>query len=630
MIPILIIIVLILLALGIKLMRTKKFRAKLGGGENHRRHHTGPPVDRAPLSGSPITLPAPFAPQLTSATITWPDSQVVLGPRIEGRGDVIAIIYFAARHSGQVMLSINCRSDVENVLHRILGDRITKGELADGCIARITDGPELYRDCVGDISARELLPFPWDNLVLAQWTRVNGAAAELSTSWRELLGAHVVGLKEFGRGDHGISANEVPGICQCYDCNYEVHCWRALYPGDDAAVVSAMNSLPWPLTTGTHPLINGSREETLRAHPGLIISASDACRRVVINGPTPAGPLAAEEYTSAELELIKPILAGNKIEFKLQFLPELGRLPYRRHTKRFVSRSHIGQRKLLLNEVLFLTEYGHHSHEVVYAGAAGGHHIPLLAELFPQHKFILWDPAKFAIRPAERIEINNDYFTNETAAKYKAPLFISDIRSGSEKLSFGEFEAEVRTNNNWQRAWVEIMGAPMSMLKFRIPFDQVGPYPYFAGDLYLQPWAPIDSAETRLITNGRSYVDYTLADYESRLHFYNNITREFQEYWHNIPLAKVDGLCYCHDCSYEIYIWSNYFTKNGLNGKKLAQWSPEMVEAIVNTMRRATKIIGRSLFVGAHGRLANMMMRDRRPLLKQMGDNMPADRRRID
>ena len=57
---------------------------------------------------------------------------------------------------------------------------------------------------------------------------------------------------------------------------------------------------------------------------------------------------------------------------------------------------HWGQRKLLFSEIEFLTLYGHLAKTVVYAGAAPGTHINYLSkELFPEHKWVLVDPAPF-------------------------------------------------------------------------------------------------------------------------------------------------------------------------------------------------------------------------------------------
>src|SRR5262245_53966686 len=66
---------------------------------------------------------------------------------------------------------------------------------------------------------------------------------------------------------------------------------------------------------------------------------------------------------------------------------------------------HWGQRKLLLSEIMFLTQWGHLANIVVYAGAAPSDHTPYLQSLFPNHTFILIDPRPFSIKSTDRIKI---------------------------------------------------------------------------------------------------------------------------------------------------------------------------------------------------------------------------------
>lgn len=100
--------------------------------------------------------------------------------------------------------------------------------------------------------------------------------------------------------------------------------------------------------------------------------------------------------------------------------------------------SHQGQRKLFLTELYFLTKYGHLSNQIVYPGAAHGFHIPLLAALFPKHKFDLYDASPFfdgiTKKYPDRIKVFKKYFLADDAKKYKNSLLISDIRT-TEKVS---------------------------------------------------------------------------------------------------------------------------------------------------------------------------------------------------
>jgi hypothetical protein len=53
---------------------------------------------------------------------------------------------------------------------------------------------------------------------------------------------------------------------------------------------------------------------------------------------------------------------------------------------------HLGQRKLLLTEVNFLTNYSDLSKNIIYIGAAPGHHIEFLSTLFLIIRFICMIP----------------------------------------------------------------------------------------------------------------------------------------------------------------------------------------------------------------------------------------------
>ena len=70
-------------------------------------------------------------------------------------------------------------------------------------------------------------------------------------------------------------------------------------------------------------------------------------------------------------------------------------MPYRRSTT-FVSRAvHIGQLKLFLTEMQFLTDVlSKHDEEayIIYAGSAPGNKMGILHDMFPKVKFILVDP----------------------------------------------------------------------------------------------------------------------------------------------------------------------------------------------------------------------------------------------
>lgn len=264
--------------------------------------------------------------------------------------------------------------------------------------------------------------------------------------------------------------------------------------------------------------------------------------------------------------------------------------------------THMGQRKLLMSEIEFLTLYGMLSMNVVYAGSAPGIHIPFLMRLFPRHKFYLYDPNPFCVRDSSRVKIYNDYFTDDTATDLRKKfngnlLFISDIRRTPAEDDFENFERLVAEDLGMQRRWIEIMKPKMSMLKFRIPFTLKTPMEYLDGDVHFQVWAPHRSSETRLITDGHSTKMYDPKKYEDTMYRFNLCTRH-QVYKHNIPLDIVDGLDYCYDCNAEIYIFKTYLKKI----KKIKNVTPLMIAELINA---ASESCRRSLRRSGHGKIIN-------------------------
>jgi hypothetical protein len=264
---------------------------------------------------------------------------------------------------------------------------------------------------------------------------------------------------------------------------------------------------------------------------------------------------------------------------------------------------HLGQRKLLLSEVYFLTKYGNAGDTILYVGAAPGDHIPILVELFPEFNFYLYDPVFFKkqLLMIDRITTYNQLFTNVDAQRWasggdlhtlhvnKNLLFISDIRSNIGGI---EKEQAVYENMNWQKEWIEIINPFMSMVKFRFPYDRQGAYEYLKGDVFLQIWAPLDSTETRLIVSGvgKEALDengcfsypmkvYDPIKYESQLFYINIVLRIWASYKFNVNCSNVD---YSYDCAMEYMIWCEY-----LNSKDVPI-SPNIVGdlfALANNLR---------------------------------------------
>jgi len=259
---------------------------------------------------------------------------------------------------------------------------------------------------------------------------------------------------------------------------------------------------------------------------------------------------------------------------------------------------HVGQRKLLMSEVDFLSNYARTGDTIVYAGAAPGTHMPLLASLFPNLRFKLYDPRKFKYSTrtphAARIKTYQQFFLDKDALSFAGRddvLFISDIRTGTDEVQFPSEEA-VRGDMNLQRRWVELMQPRAAMLKFRLTYGESPDYEYFDGDVRLQAWAPKFSSETRLIaTRPYTLKMYSSAEYDDKLYFYNKIIRMWATYDHGVPLKLVPGLDYCPSCALEVLMWNTYL------GASRA--TPARVATLMN---RTAAALSRSLDSKSHGK----------------------------
>jgi hypothetical protein len=213
----------------------------------------------------------------------------------------------------------------------------------------------------------------------------------------------------------------------------------------------------------------------------------------------------------------------------------------------------------------------------MYVGSADGKHTKYLSEkLFPNHKFILYDPSKFdsdlveyANKNPDKVEIHtgpDGFFTDEIAKKYVGQdiLFVSDIRTvpktenslelidnmaaldislSSKELSQSEyakikeakekledeFDTEVIKNMEWQQSWCDIIKPKAFMLKFRLPY-YAGKTKYLDGTNYFQVWAGGTSTETRLIGTSLDKKEYDNVDYEDACFYLNNCARLRQNY----------------------------------------------------------------------------------------------------
>ena len=294
---------------------------------------------------------------------------------------------------------------------------------------------------------------------------------------------------------------------------------------------------------------------------------------------------------------------------------ESGEAPYQRRKGQKKIAVHHGQRKLLLTEIWFLTlVHPPPGSLILYIGAAGGEHIPLLVSLFPDYVYHLFDSKSYH-STVKQLAIDNENvvirpegnFTDEIAHTYfgiENLYVISDIRivdssitlqynnnaqrlfkKSYDQLSPPELlKVEEETNNNvadyvkddmdFQNTWIRIMNPEASYLKFRLPYtngvdETFTQYP--DGYIFFQPWVGQTSTECRLLC----FPPYDLVTYSDLEHeramSYHNLRRENLNLFVNLfdastnpqdPGVNSDGkpeLINDFDSTFEVYILFCYF-----------------------------------------------------------------------
>ena len=267
-------------------------------------------------------------------------------------------------------------------------------------------------------------------------------------------------------------------------------------------------------------------------------------------------------------------MSGNRVRTVIRFERILDhggdtveRLPYsnKKPGERF-STVQNGQRKLLLSEIelLCLTDPVC-TYTLVYAGAAPGVHIPLLARLFPYVTFHLYDTLPFSFESTDQLKIHKRLFNDSVAASYAGTtdnllIFVSDIRRSTE-------ETGVWNDMLAQQRWHELMRPALASLKFRLPWVQEEgsaerAVQYLDGDVYLPVWGRTSTTECRLFVDADRHQGkrmYLCRVYEQEMSFFNRIARPSV----HVGRFSVKGVGYdaCYDCTAEMRILGRYLVE---------------------------------------------------------------------
>jgi hypothetical protein len=179
-----------------------------------------------------------------------------------------------------------------------------------------------------------------------------------------------------------------------------------------------------------------------------------------------------------------------------------------------ITNYHLGQLKLFMTELFFLSHYYNLDNVLVlYVGAANGYHTHLMARLFPQFLFYLYDKSPFhkiyKDEPLPNVKLFHAYFSHQDAYKYKNNkkiklLFMCDMRDldvrhtqkDKNKDSNTQMDSIVMKDMEDQLEWAIIMQPLASYLKFRLPYD-VKKFKYFKGKIYIQPYSPLSTEKNK-------------------------------------------------------------------------------------------------------------------------------------
>ncbi|CAJ1418068.1 unnamed protein product [Effrenium voratum] len=258
------------------------------------------------------------------------------------------------------------------------------------------------------------------------------------------------------------------------------------------------------------------------------------------------------------------------------------RAEYRQRKEEAKSTVHWGQRKLFMAELEFLLDFAAEAQLLVYAGAAEGHHLAFLCELFPEIQVEAWDPRPFArsaVPPQapRNLRVHQEYFTEEVAkalAERQVPLlFVSDIRTADwQRDSAEEHDARLLADLRAQETWVDILRPKRALLKFRFPYSP-GCTETLDGELRLPVWGPQSTTECRLLVTPQDGAALATKRWDhqclwEQLFYFNTVTRisiyprpAFAQDAESEATLRTAGLCRCYDCTREVELLAEYLQR---------------------------------------------------------------------
>lgn len=223
--------------------------------------------------------------------------------------------------------------------------------------------------------------------------------------------------------------------------------------------------------------------------------------------------------------------------------------PSKKYSEEFKTKNvHIGQLKLFLSHLNLLLRYRSGGPQtLLYIGAAPGHNIFLLSEMFPDITFHLYDNnddhkangnyfSKDLILKSKNkksnVKLFETYFEDKHYSLYEGMddlILCSDIRRLDYDASSSyseEDDALVEADLKLQEKWVRRLKPKVSYLKFRLMFVKQSEFPYLDGYVFLQPFGRKKSTECRLLVlDPGSHKMWNDVLHESQLFYHNVVVR---------------------------------------------------------------------------------------------------------
>jgi hypothetical protein len=197
---------------------------------------------------------------------------------------------------------------------------------------------------------------------------------------------------------------------------------------------------------------------------------------------------------------------------------------------------HWGQLKLFLSEIIHLVNFINEYDIIIYAGAAPGIHIVLLADLLSTKKFFLFDPNNIwdaRLYDKKNVVMCTKSFNDIEAHRLfkfnKRYFLISDIRNldiGYAKIHDLKKEQDniVENDMHIQFGFWHQLQPCFALFKFRLMLGPgISTFP--AGDIYLPIYGKYATSESRLLI--KKYNEFNTAKYNNEYYrqrmFYYNI-----------------------------------------------------------------------------------------------------------